>query len=342
MRHLTDPLGQVVQSYRFSPFGVPLGVSGGEPYGYTGEHWDAATSLLYLRARWYDPTTGRFLTRDPFPGLATLPSTQHPYVYVGNNPVNLTDPSGEFAFVIPLLLGAAIGGGFAAYNYFQAQPCAAPPSLLSDPGFLRAVGIGMLTGAVGGLIGFGVGVVGAGAFGGGLAGALITGAVGGGLAGGAGEALTQLALYGQIRNPQLVGAAMLSGVVSGGVFGAVGYGIGQLVQPAAGEATSLDPNAIGRAGEEAAGITGPKTRIDSLAGTAKFRVPDQVDKAVGVVREVKNVARLSYTRQLRDYSLWAQREGYTFELIVRQTTRLSGPLQAAIERGEIIQRYLPW
>jgi hypothetical protein len=32
--------------------------------------------------------TGRFLTRDPFPGLRTLPSTQHPYVYVGNNPAS--------------------------------------------------------------------------------------------------------------------------------------------------------------------------------------------------------------------------------------------------------------
>ena len=172
------------------------------------------TGLIYLRARWYDPATGRFLTRDPFPGLATLPTTQHPYVYVGNNPVNLVDPSGEF--FIPLLLaigvGAAIGGGFAAYDYFQAQPCATFPSALSDPGFLQAVGIGMLTGAVGGLIGFGVGVVGAGAFGGGLMGAVITGAVGGGLAGGAGEALTQLALYGQIRNPQLVGAAMTTTV----------------------------------------------------------------------------------------------------------------------------------
>jgi outer membrane protein assembly factor BamB len=52
--------------------------------------------LLYLRARWYDPATGRFLTRDPFPGLASLPQTQHAYVYVGNNPVNLTDPSGRY------------------------------------------------------------------------------------------------------------------------------------------------------------------------------------------------------------------------------------------------------
>jgi len=40
VRQLADPAGQVVASYSFSPFGVPLGESGGEPYGYTGEQWD--------------------------------------------------------------------------------------------------------------------------------------------------------------------------------------------------------------------------------------------------------------------------------------------------------------
>jgi RHS repeat-associated protein len=48
-----------------------------------------------LRARWYDSATGRFTTRDPFPGFAVLPQTLHLYVYANNNPVNLTDPSGE-------------------------------------------------------------------------------------------------------------------------------------------------------------------------------------------------------------------------------------------------------
>jgi hypothetical protein len=251
-----------------------------------------------------------------------------------------TDPSGEF--IVPLLLAAAIDGGFAAYSYFQAQPCATFPSALSDPAFQRAVGIGMLSGAVGGLMGGGVAILGAGAFYGGLSGAVISGAVGGGLAGGVGEALRQAATYGHIRNPQLLGAAMLGGVVTGGVLGAVGYGIGRLARPAAAEAASLDPNAIGRAGEEAAGITGPKSQIKSPTGTAKFRVPDQLDDTAQILREVKNVARLSYTKQLRDYALYAQQKGYTFELITRQTTQLSGPLRAAIERGEIIWRYLPW
>ena len=117
----------MVGTYRYAPFGAVLaGGASNNPRRFTSEIQDP-TGLIYLRARWYDPGTGRFLTRDPFPGLAMLPSTQHPYVYVGNNPVNLTDPSGEFAFIIPVLLGAAIGGGFAAYNYWQAQPCAAPP-----------------------------------------------------------------------------------------------------------------------------------------------------------------------------------------------------------------------
>jgi len=222
---------QVVDTYRYAPFGGLLagGVSDNR-FRFTGQWQEEATGLYYLRARWYDPATGRFLTRDPVPGLPSVPASLHPYVYALNNPVLYTDPGGE---IVPLLLlGAAIGGGLAAFNYFQAQPCATLSSALQDPGFLRAVLIGAGVGAVGGLVGFGIGAFGAGAFGGGLMGAVITGAVAGGAAGGVTEALTQVATYGRVRNPQLVGAAMLSGVVSGGVLGGVGYGIGRLARPA--------------------------------------------------------------------------------------------------------------
>jgi hypothetical protein len=58
VRSLADPAGQVVQSYSFSPFGVPLGESGGQPYGYTGEQWDASTGLVYLRARYMQASRG--------------------------------------------------------------------------------------------------------------------------------------------------------------------------------------------------------------------------------------------------------------------------------------------
>jgi hypothetical protein len=48
-----------------------------------------------MRARWYNPTTGTFTSRDPFPGVDTVPQSLHPYAYTHNNPVNWTDPSGK-------------------------------------------------------------------------------------------------------------------------------------------------------------------------------------------------------------------------------------------------------
>ncbi len=50
---------------------------------------DAETGFQYLRARYYDPATGQFLSRDPITAL-----TQEPYGYTGGNPVNNTDPIG--------------------------------------------------------------------------------------------------------------------------------------------------------------------------------------------------------------------------------------------------------
>jgi RHS repeat-associated protein len=105
VRQLADRAGQVVQGYSFSPFGVPLGESGGEPYGFTGEQWDASAGLVFLRARYMQPSTGRFINKDPFAGLMHLPQTLNGFSYAVNNPVNLSDPSGY-------LSNAAIAKGF--------------------------------------------------------------------------------------------------------------------------------------------------------------------------------------------------------------------------------------
>ena len=50
--------------------------------------------MIYLRARYYDPATGRFLSKDPVRGLIALPSTLNLYSYAVNNPINFVDPSG--------------------------------------------------------------------------------------------------------------------------------------------------------------------------------------------------------------------------------------------------------
>ena len=51
--------------------------------------------MYFMRARYYDPATGRFISRDPVEGAQTMPQSQNPYAYAMNNPINLSDPSGE-------------------------------------------------------------------------------------------------------------------------------------------------------------------------------------------------------------------------------------------------------
>jgi len=64
------------------------------PYRITGEAWDTEVELLYLRARYYQPETGRFITKDPWSGNRLAPGTLNRYVYVLSSPVNYADPTG--------------------------------------------------------------------------------------------------------------------------------------------------------------------------------------------------------------------------------------------------------
>jgi RHS repeat-associated protein len=67
------------------------------------------TELQYLRARYYDPTVGRFISRDPFPAQAADTQTFNRYVYVKNNPTNYVDPSGQFIPVVIALVSVLVG-----------------------------------------------------------------------------------------------------------------------------------------------------------------------------------------------------------------------------------------
>ena len=70
-------------------------------FGYTGEMWDEESNLLYLRARYYEPETGRFLSRDSYEGTLKNPLGRNLYLYVQNNSVNFKDPSGHMpSFVL--------------------------------------------------------------------------------------------------------------------------------------------------------------------------------------------------------------------------------------------------
>ncbi len=97
---------------------------------------------------------------------------------------------------------------------------------------------------------------------------------------------------------------------------------------------------LGQEGEEIAGITKPKERIPSKTQTANYRVPDELLHDEKILREIKNVSNLSYTKQLKDFNLWAKDNGYKFILEVRPGAKLSGPLEAQIKQGNIILKEL--
>ncbi len=62
--------------------------------GWNGEYTDPATGMVWLRARWYDPASARFITADPWQGNPATPVSLNRYLYANADPINNTDPTG--------------------------------------------------------------------------------------------------------------------------------------------------------------------------------------------------------------------------------------------------------
>ena len=94
---LLDESGNVTKTYEYDSFGneVKPEKKDENPYRYCGEYYDKETEEVYLRARYYESSVGRFITRDTYTGESDEPLSLHLYTYCENDGVNMVDPSGH-------------------------------------------------------------------------------------------------------------------------------------------------------------------------------------------------------------------------------------------------------
>ncbi len=98
-RALTDTGGAVTDTYAYDAWGTVIRQTGSTPttHLYRGERLDPNLGFYYLRARWMDPTVGRFTQMDSYQGNERAPASLHKYLYANADPVNNVDPTGHSA-----------------------------------------------------------------------------------------------------------------------------------------------------------------------------------------------------------------------------------------------------
>ncbi|CQR55434.1 RHS repeat-associated core domain-containing protein [Paenibacillus riograndensis] len=116
-----DTSGAVINNYTYDEWGnITSQVEGtSNSFKYTGEVYDPETGLYYLRARYYDPSMGRFLNEDTVERQIDNPLSLNLYTYVGNNPLIRWDPSGNswIRSAWKATKKAVVNGAKATYNF---------------------------------------------------------------------------------------------------------------------------------------------------------------------------------------------------------------------------------
>ena len=120
VRALANESGKLTDTYTYDAFGNLLNSTGttANNYRYCGEQFDSTTGLYYLRARYMDTSTGRFISMDTYQGTTADPISLHKYLYANSNPVTYSDPSGYMSLmgevavnaIIDIMISGTIGG----------------------------------------------------------------------------------------------------------------------------------------------------------------------------------------------------------------------------------------
>lgn len=113
---LLDSTGALVVEYKYDAWGKPISTTGNladtlgkrNPFRYRGYIYDEETGLYYLRSRYYNPETGRFINADVIMGQTEALLTNNVYVYCCNNPLRMIDDNGNWPSFGNLLTAAFI------------------------------------------------------------------------------------------------------------------------------------------------------------------------------------------------------------------------------------------
>jgi RHS repeat-associated protein len=125
-RYLTSTNATVTDTYAYDAFGTVIANTGTTAnfYQYSGQQYDPNLGFYYLRARYMNPNSGRFMSRDSFPGTLFDPSSLHKYNYTPSNPINYVDPRGQEYELLVLVIAVAfvvVVGAIAFHAFSRAS-----------------------------------------------------------------------------------------------------------------------------------------------------------------------------------------------------------------------------
>ena len=291
--YLVDGNGNRVAEYTYDPYGKVLSSSGAmaeiNPLRYRGYYQDDETGFYYLQSRYYDPTICRFINADSYASTGQSYLGYNTFAYCGNNPVNRTDADGEFWDIVLDVISLGFSIAEVIQNPSDPMAWAGLAGDVVDVAVPFVSGVGEATKAAGAVADVA-------------------------------DAIDDV--HDAARVMDNADDAYDAMKVADGVGDTLGSAkdVSKLdLDNAATVAKKTDPNAIGKAGEEMAGIDPSKKQIIEVNG--RKRIPDALDDTT--LTEVKNVKYISNTQQLRDFADYAAATGRTLELWVRPTTKVA-------------------
>ncbi|WP_228052109.1 RHS repeat-associated core domain-containing protein [Tychonema sp. LEGE 07199] len=203
-RVLTNGLGAVTDSYSYDAYGNSIVSTGGSNNAdlFAGEQRDGETGLDYLRARYYDPFLGRFVSADAYEGTLNDPMSLHDYQYAHANPVVNTDPSGYWSIqeLLASIQVQSILSGMQSIGLTYARAKIFGSAVLTGSfftGFLGAI-LGAFRGASNSIENYSMS---------------------------SGKTVEETMIEGSLKGA-------LEGAVSGAIIGGASYGLGALIGPA--------------------------------------------------------------------------------------------------------------